>query len=708
MDINKLLKEMTLKEKIAQLTQISFDFKNYDDAKRMIEEHQIGSLILGGNAFIGDGDAAAIERDKLRRLQKTATENTRLGIPLLLGRDVIHGHETVFPINLALAASFNPELVKECYDKIREEAVYDGVNWTFAPMLDFCHDPRWGRIIECQGEDPYLASEMASAIVTGFQTESLSNPGAMAACAKHYIGYGASEGGRDYNHTEISDYALWNNYIPAFRSAINAGVATVMNSFNEINGVPVAASKKLLTNILRNGLGFEGFVISDWGAVAQLKNHGLAGDNSAAAELSINAGIDMDMVDNCYFNNLEDLVNSQKVSIQTIDTAVLRVLNIKEKMGLFDTPVRVFQKPDISEHISLASKMCAETAVLLKNERNILPLKRSMKIAVVGPFANCVNEHFGAWATVTQAIKPLSFIQAMKSYAPEAEIRFVSELYSSYMAARDADVVVCALGEPPHVTGEAHSVANIELPEEQKQLLIDIKKQGKPVVGVFFFGRPVALQSADTYLDAAVLMWHGGVAATRTAASVLFGNSEPAGRLPVTFPRVTGQTPLYYNALPGGRDMNGYYGEDNKVVHNYEDCSGTPMYPFGYGLTYTDFKYSEITALNKNFKIEDLANGRKFKFYVKVTNVGQRDGTETVQLYIHDKLASRVRPLRELKGFRKLKIKSGDSQTVAFELGYSELGYYLENGEYTVEPGEFEIYIGRDCLTKNFVNIRLD
>ncbi len=296
----------------------------------------------------------------------------------------------------------------------------------------------------------------------------------------------------------------------------------------------------------------------------------------------------------------------------------------------------------------------------------------------------------------------------MQEQSPEKIIPFIGGLSSSYMAGRNADVVVCALGEPPHVTGEAHSVTSIEIPEMQKQLLIDLKKQGKPVVGVLFFGRPVALQSVEPYLDAIVLMWHGGVEATHTAAKIIFGDAEPTGRLPVTFPRVTGQIPLYYNALPGGRDMNGYYGEDNKVVHNYEDCSGTPMYPFGYGLTYTDFKYSEITVLNHNFKIEDLMNGRTFKLCVKVTNIGQRDGTETVQLYIHDKLAGRVRPLRELKSFRKLKIKSGDSQTVSFELGYSELGYYLENGEYTVEPGEFEIYIGRDCLTKNSVIIRLN
>ena len=347
MDINKLLKEMTLKEKIGQVTQISFDFKNYDAVKEKIEDYQVGSLILGGSAFVGDGDEALVEKNKLKTLQKTAVENTRLGIPLLFGRYVIHSHETIFPINLAMAASFNPDLVRKCYDKIREEAVYDGINWTFAPMLDFCHDPRWGRIIECQGEDPYLASEMAEAIVKGFQTDSLSNDGAMAACAKHYIGYGASEGGRDYNHTEISDYALWNYYIPAFRSAVESGVATVMNSFNEMNGVPVAASKRLLTDILRGKLGFEGFVISDWGAIAQLKNHCVAGDNAKAAELAIKAGIDMDMVDNCYFNNLEQLIEEGKVSEETIDTAVLRILSIKEKMGLFEKPIRVFNRPNI-------------------------------------------------------------------------------------------------------------------------------------------------------------------------------------------------------------------------------------------------------------------------------------------------------------------------------------------------------------------------
>lgn len=707
MDINKLLKDMTLKEKIGQVTQISFDFKNYDAVKEKIVDYQVGSLILGGSAFVGDGDEALVEKNKLKTLQKTAVENTRLGIPLLFGRDVIHSHETIFPINLAMAASFNPDLVRKCYDKIREEAVYDGINWTFAPMLDFCHDPRWGRIIECQGEDPYLASKMTEAIVKGFQTDSLSNDGAMAACAKHYIGYGASEGGRDYNHTEISDYALWNYYIPAFRSAIESGVATVMNSFNEMNGVPVAASKRLLTEILREKLGFEGFVISDWGAIAQLKNHCVAGDNAKAAELAIKAGIDMDMVDNCYFNNLEQLIEEGKVSEETVDTAVLRILSIKEKMGLFEKPIRVFNRPNIEAHTQLAGKMCAETAVLLKNDGNLLPLDKNKTVAVTGPFSTCINEHSGSWAIIGESFKPINFVKAMQEQSPETNIPFIGGLSSSYMAGRNADVVVCALGEPPHVTGEAHSVTSIEIPEMQKQSLIDLKKQGKPVVGVLFFGRPVALQSVEPYLDAIVLMWHGGVEATHTAAKIIFGDAEPTGRLPVTFPRVTGQIPIYYNALPGGRDINEYYNEGSKVIHNYEDCYGTPMYPFGFGLTYTSFEYSEIGADKNKLGLDELKNGEKFCFSVTVKNIGENLGTEVAQLYIHDLIADRVRPLRELKGFKKFELKPSETTKIFFKLGYKELGYFLENGEYTVEQGKFRVYIGSDSLTENYIEVEL-
>lgn len=702
MDILRILKKMTLKEKIAQITQISFNFENFDEVKAMIEEYQIGALILGGNAFIGDGNEATVEKQKLTALQNSAVKNTRLGIPLLFGRDVIHAHKTVFPINLAMAASFNPDLVKECYNKIRGEAVYDGVNWTFAPMLDFCHDPRWGRIIECQGEDPYLASKMASAIVNGFQTDSLLNEDAMAACAKHYIGYGASEGGRDYNHTEISDYALWNNYIPAFRSAVDSGVATVMNSFNEINGIPIAANKRILTDILRGKLGFNGFVISDWGAIAQLKNHCFAENDAAAAKLAINAGIDMDMVDNCYFENLEELVKSGELSESVIDTAVLRVLGVKDRLNLFERPIKTIQKPNYQENSKLSGEICSQAAVLLKNN-SILPLHSDEKIALVGPFANSKNEFAGAWSILDEEYKPKSMLEALEEKTENPV--YASDLYSPYMIGRDKDIVICALGEPSLVTGEAHSLTNIEIPEYQKQMLAEIKKQGKKIVGVLFFGRPVALQSVDCYLDAVLLMWHGGVKAAETAVKILYGEIEPTGRLPVTFPRVTGQIPIYYNALPGARRMNGYYGENNKIVHNYEDCSGTPMYPFGYGLTYTDFKYSGISADKKILTLNELKMGDKFTFSVEVENCGTNNGTEVIQLYVHDLIAERVRPLRELKGFEKVKIKCKDTVKIDFAVGYEELGYYLENGDYTVEPGEFEIYIGENSLTENSVRI---
>lgn len=704
----EILSEMTLKAKIGQVTQINFMGNNVDEVAEKIREYGIGSVILSNSQFAGFVEQESVKLDRMTYFQKLSTEESPNGIPLLIGRDVIHGHNIIFPINLGMAASFDPELIKSVYECIRAEAADDGINWTYSPMLDFCHDPRWGRIVEGQGEDPYLASKMAAAIVRGFQGDDLSTEGVLAACAKHYVGYGASEGGRDYNHTEISDYALQNNYLPAFRGAVNAGVATVMNSFNEINGVPVAASRKALTDILRGQLGFEGFVISDWASIAQLKNHGLAQDNKEAASLAIKAGIDMDMVDNCYFDYMEELVNEGTVSLNELDTAVLRILKIKLKMGLFERPYQKHTEINLEEHAAKAKQACESSFVLLKNSNSLLPLKANTNICIAGPFADLIEEHTGSWALEKGGIEIKSFRAAVTAVAGEkAIIEDFDGLSQHYLIPRNSDVVICALGEPRRVTGEAQSLTSIEISNEQKALLKHLKRSGKPIVGVMFYGRPTALQEVEPYLDAIIYCWHSGSMSTVAAADVIYGKSEPTGRLPVTLPRVTGQIPLYYNALPGARHMNGYYGESGHDILNYNDCEGTPLYPFGYGLSYTGFQYSSVKAECDKLSLEDIKSGASFNISVGVKNTGALDGTEVVQLYIRDSIASRVRPLRELKGFKKLKIKAGEEVRVCFEIGYDELGFYLENGEYTVEKGKFEVFVVSNCLTDNKLEISI-
>lgn len=703
----EILEKMTLKEKIGQMTQISYNGKNFDAVAEKIEKYGIGSIILAGSAFAGNTAENGTNVSGIDRLQKTAVENTRCGIPLLFGRDVIHSHKTVYPINLAMAASFDPEAVEHCYNEIRDEAAADGVNWTFAPMLDFCHEPRWGRIIECQGEDPYLASKMAGAIVKGFQGDDLKEPGMIAACAKHYIGYGASEGGRDYNHTEISDYALYNNYLPAFRSAVDAGVATVMNSFNEVNGVPVAASRRLLTDVLRGDLGFDGFVISDWASITQLKNHGLAADNRDAAKKSLYAGIDMDMVDNCYLDHIEELVTSGEVDITEVDTAVLRILYVKLRLGLFEHPYRVRKEQDLAKHIEDSKLMCEKSMVLLKNEGGLLPLKKEGSYCLTGPFLKERQSHVGAWSLATESMTVKNIEEAVREAVPGAEITVLDEIEAQYVYPRNCDVIICFLGEPKCVTGEAQSLADIGVTKQQAELVKSLKKSGKPVVGVLCYGRPTVLTEVEPLFDAMIYAWHGGTMAATAIAEVLFGDAEPTGRLPVTLPMSVGQLPLYYNALPGARIMNGYYNGESRMTHNYNDCPGTPLYPFGYGLSYGKFDYSVAAADESELSFKDLMSGRKFRVSVDVTNTSDVSSTETVQLYVRDKVASRVRPLRELKGFKKITVDAGKTETVSFGLSLKELGFYLEDGSYITEPGEFEIYVGENCLTENSVTVKV-
>ncbi len=705
--IEDILSRMTLQEKIGQLTQVKAPLKADEEVFEQIRQGKIGSFIMATTAHAGNDDTALTENLLINKMQRIAVEESRLGIPVIYGRDVIHGHRTVYPVPLAAAASFNPELVEKCYRNIAKEAAADGVNWTFSPMLDLSRDPRWGRIIEGPGEDPYIGAVMAKACVKGFQGDDISNSESLVACAKHYIGYGASEGGRDYHRTEISDYNLYNYYLPAFRAAVNAGVGTVMSSFNDINGQPVTSGKKYINDILRGRLGFEGFVVSDWDAVSQLKKQGVAETDADCAKLAVNAGIDMNMTDRVYINNLEKLVENGEVSEETVNNAVRRILKIKLRKGLFENPYCDAPEIDRTEHLQDARRLAAESMVLLKNE-GVLPLSKNSRVALVGPFARERRALLGSWTLDGKAEETPNFAEAMKSVIGNNMLLSndsIAILDNSIPRAVKADVVVLALGESEKVTGESYSVSDISLPKNQVELIHRYKALGKKVVGVFFCGRPMALEGVAEYLDAILYAWHSGSETANAACDILFGDVVPSGKTAVTFPRRTGHIPMYYNVTSSGRCVNCYYGENPQNC--YVDSYPTPAYPFGFGLSYTEFEYSDIKTNTDEISLEELLNGKCFEISVTVKNKGNFDGKETVQLYIRDKIASVMRPLRELKDFEKRNINKNTTESFTFKVGHDKLGFYTENGEYTVEKGEFEIYVGTNCLTENKISVKV-
>lgn len=706
--IDELLSKMTLHEKIGQLNQIKAPLNDDEEIFQMIRDGKIGSFIMATTAHAGNDDTASVENILINKMQKIAVEESRLGIPIIYGRDVIHGHRTVYPIPLASAASFNPKLIEKCYRNIAKEASADGVHWTFSPMLDLARDARWGRIIEGPGEDVYVGECLAEACVKGFQGEDVSKSDSLVACAKHYLGYGASEGGRDYHRTEISDYNLYNYYLPAFRAAVKAGVGTFMSSFNDINGQPVTSSYKYLTEILRDKLGFDGMVVSDWAAVSQLKKQGVAETDADCARLSINAGLDMDMCDKIYLNNLEELVEKGEVSIETIDLAVRRVLRVKLRKGLFEKPYCDAADIDKTAHLADARALAAESMVLLKNDNNTLPLNKTQKIALVGPFIRERRALLGSWTLDGKAEETPNLAEAMKEAVGNNLLVGYDDLSvfdGNIVRAAKADVIVLALGESEKVTGEARSVSDIGLPQNQIDLIHRYKALGKRVIGVFFCGRPMAMEGVSEYLDAIVYAWHSGSQTANALCDILFGDVVPSGKTAVTFPKRTGHIPLYYNVTSSGRRVDCYYGEN--PADCYTDSVPTPAYPFGFGLSYTKFSYSDLKADTLEIPLESLKNGKKFGVSIAVKNIGDFDGKETVQLYIRDKIASIMRPLRELKAFEKRLIKKGESVTFSFELGYDKLGFYTPDGEYTVEKGEFEIYVGENCLTTNKITVKI-
>lgn len=712
MKIDEILSHLTLKEKIGQLNQLSApkDDAGKERLKNRIRSGGVGSVILAFSSTAGNDEQRDTEVDVYNELQRVAVEESNSGIPVIFGRDVIHGHRTVMPIPLASAGSFNPKLVEQCYACVAAEAANDGVQWTFSPMVDVCHDPRWGRIIESPGEDPYLASVMASAIVKGFQGDDYSQKDRIAACVKHYLGYGASEGGRDYHRTELSDYTLYNMILPPFRAAVDAGVATVMSSFNDINGQPVTASKKYLTDILRGYLGFNGFVVSDWAALANLRRQGVAEDAADCAAMALQAGLDMDMVDEYYLNSLENLVRSGQIPESLVDNAVRNILRVKLSKGLFEDPYIHKLTVDRNEHLHKAYELAVESMVLLKNDDCTLPLKKSAKIALAGPFKQERRALLGSWVLDGKEEETPNLHEALRNALSGFEGSVICDTDditedAAEKVFAESDVIVLAFGESHMVSGERHSLADISLTEHQVALARRAHNTGKPVVGVLFCGRPLALQTVEPYLDAILCAWHCGSETATAAADILFGDVNPSGKTAVTFVKTTGHIPLYYNATPSALANNGYYNE--KPEDCYLDIPSRPMYPFGYGLSYTSFVCSPITGDKTEMTMDELKAGECFYFKVMLRNTGSCEGKETVQLYIKDKVASVMRPMRELKAFQKVSLAAGAECEVDFAVGYDRLGFYKEDGTYTVEPGAFEIYIGNHCLTENMVSVRV-
>ncbi|CAM5347900.1 beta-glucosidase [Streptomyces spiroverticillatus] len=704
-EISALLRKMTVDEKLGQLQQLPWSWDTgpggggTEAATKAAREGRLGSVlsIYGGKAN--------------NALQKIAVEETRLGIPLLYGFDVIHGLWTTFPIPLAQAASFDPAVAATDAEVSAKEARTNGIHWTFAPMMDVTHEPRWGRIAEGNGEDPYLTAELAKAKVLAYQGTAkgrdLKAKDKLAACAKHYVAYGGAEGGRDYNTVIVSESQLRNYYLPPFKAAIDADCATVMASFNTINGVPAHGNSHTLNEILKDEWDFDGLVVSDWTGVQELIPHGFAADGAEAARLGLNAGVDMEMTSTHLVTNGKKLLRSGQISERRLDDAVRRVLRLKYELGLFENPY-VDEAAVIGEPTPETRKAARDTAarsmVLLKNDKKALPLAPTTKsVAVVGPFGDS-KDLLGAWAFPFAAKKApaITVLEGVKAAVPDAKVTYAlgvdadgkdtSKIPAAVDAAKAADVTVVVVGEAAALSGEAAARSDISLPGGQEQLIAAIAATGKPFVVVLVNGRPLTvgdwLASAPAVLEA----WHGGTEAGNAVADVLFGKVNPGGKLPVTFPRTVGQIPIYYNHESTGRP----YDPKNKYTSKYLDLPNGPEFAFGHGLSYTTFETSAPKLGRDSVSARALRSGDTVEVSVTVTNTGTREGDEVVQLYVHDKFASIVQPVRKLRGFRRVTLAAGKSTTVRFPLGADDLGFWTnsEDGKFVIEPGDIDVYVG--------------
>lgn len=715
--IDALMKKMTLDEKIGQLNlpgsgDIVTGQAQSSDIGRKIREGKVGGLFNIKSAA------------KIRDVQKVAVEESRLKIPLIFGMDVIHGYETVFPIPLGLSATWDMSLVERSARIAAIEASADGINWTFSPMVDISRDPRWGRTAEGAGEDAYLGSQIAAAMVKGYQGSDLSKNNTIMSCVKHYALYGAGEAGRDYNTVDMSRIRMYNEYFPPYQAAVKAGVGSVMASFNEIDGVPATGNKWLLTDVLRKQWGFNGFVVTDYTGINEMVDHGI-GDLKTVSARALMAGIDMDMVGEGLLTTTKQSLKEGKVTLAQIDLACRRILEAKYKLGLFQDPykycddTRAQTEIFTDAHRKEARSIAAQSFVLLRNQGNILPLKKSGTIALVGPLADSKENMPGTWSVAANFSKATSVLAGLKEvvgdkvnilYAkgsnldhdPKFEERagmFGKNLQRDNRPAEEiikealdvaakADVIVAALGEASEMSGESSSRSNIEIPESQRQLLMALLKTGKPVVLVLFTGRPLAIKWESENVPAILNVWFPGSEAGYAIADVLFGDVNPSGKLNMTFPQNVGQVPIFYNHKNTGRPLaeGAWF---SKFRSNYLDVSNDPVYPFGYGLSYTQFTYSDVTVSSTNLK-----GNQKLTASVTVTNSGKLDGKEVVQLYIRDVVGSVTRPMKELKGFQKVELKAGESKTVTFTITPEDLKFYNYILKYDWEPGEFQIMIG--------------
>lgn len=702
--IDHLISEMTLDEKIGQMNQLT-GMGLTADMKQQIKAGSVGSILNEVDIHI------------INELQRIAVEESRLHIPLIFGRDVIHGYKTIFPIPLGQAATWNPQLAEDGARVAAQEASSVGIRWTFAPMVDVSRDPRWGRIAESCGEDPYMNAVFGAAMVRGFQGNNLSDKNSIAACAKHFAGYGAAEAGKDYNTTWIPETQLRDVYLPSFKAAVDAGAATFMCSFNDINGVPSSGNKHLNRDILRDEWKYDGMLVSDWGSIDQMINHGVCADLKDAAQKGIEAGVDMDMMAFAYISHLKKLVQDGKVSEKNIDQAVRNILRLKFRLGLFDTPyadesnANDFYK---SSSLQKAKDAAVESAVLLKNTNNILPINQQYKtIAVVGPMADAPLEQFGTWsfdADPAHAVTPLKAIT--DAYGQHYKIIGESGLTFSrdsnmigvtkaVAAAKKSDLVIAFVGEEAILSGEAHCRADISLPGLQNQLIAALKATGKPVVLVVMAGRPLTIEKQIAESNAVLFAFHGGTMAGPALADLIFGKAVPSGKLPVTFPRMVGQVPVYYAHKNTGRPASNIVTIDKIPVGVFQtslgntsfhlDAGDKPMYPFGYGLSYSTFEYSKV-KLSANSLTEDDS----IMAECTITNTGKYDAKEVAQLYVRDVVASLARPVRELKGFDKIYLKAGESKTVKFTISASQIGFWHDDNRYYAEPGDFQVWIAKD------------
>lgn len=719
--VDNLIAKMTLDEKIGQLNlPSSGDFTTgqaqSSDIGKKVEQGLVGGLFNIKGV------------DKIRDVQKVAVEKSRLKIPMIFGMDVIHGYETTFPIPLGLAASWDMNLVQRSAQIASQEATADGINWTFSPMVDISRDPRWGRVAEGSGEDPYLGSEIAKAMVYGYQGKNLADKNTMLACVKHFALYGAPEGGRDYNTVDMSHVQMYNTYFPPYKAAVDAGAGSVMASFNEVDGIPATGSKWLMTDVLRKQWNFKGFVVTDYTGINEMIDHGM-GDLQQVSALAMNAGIDMDMVGEGFLKTLKQSISEGKVKEEAVTEAARRILEAKYDLGLFDDPYKYTdskraQKEVFSpKHLEAAKTIASNSMVLMKNDKQVLPLKKSGTVAVIGPLADNAMNMTGTWSVAAKHANSISLLRGLKETVGK-DVNFVyakgSNVYESEEMekraamfgkttdrdnrpadqvrkeavdiAAKADVIVLAIGESAEMSGEASSRADITIPETQRELLRELKKTGKPIVLVLFTGRALVLNEEKELADAILNVWFPGSMAGYAISDILYGKVNPSGKLPMTFPRSVGQIPIYYNAKNTGRPLSAENTDKcnfEKFRSNYLDECNTPLYPFGYGLSYTNFGYSEVSVSNAK-----PSGNTSIEASVTLTNNGKYDGAEVVQLYIRDLVGSNTRPVKELKGFQKIYLKAGESKKITFNISPEDLKFYNNELKYDWEAGDFDIMIG--------------